>query len=120
MSITFLLFLFGFLMVDSYNITSVTRHHQVQSPLNLQFSRVETGLANPDNSYAENIDNDVIFDIYSRFAGYKSDIPDDPESGDDFLKIHCKNTNLTSNINLNHLNISNLDLPPPALRNVSH
>jgi hypothetical protein len=93
-----LLFVAGLLMTDCYRISVISNSHQKPTQLNLQFGRIGDQSDNFYNSYAENPDNDIAFNAYSRVT-----------SGNRYQL-----TSLTNTINLTHLIICILDLPPPS------
>lgn len=109
-----LLFVAGLLMTDCYRISVISNSHQKPTQLNLQFGRIGDQSDNFYNSYAENPDNDIAFNAYSRVTSGESDIPENAGFENYLLRNRYQLTSLTNTINLTHLIICILDLPPPS------
>ena len=104
----------GLLMIDCYRISVISNSHQKPTRLNLQFGRIEDKSDNFYNSYAENPENDVAFNACSRVASSESDIPENAGFENNLLRNRYQLKSLTNTINLTHLVIYILDLPPPS------
>ena len=104
----------GLLMIDCYRISVISNSHQKPTQLNLQFGRVDDKSDNFNNSYAENPENDIAFNGYSRVIIGESDFPDNAGFEKYLLRNSYQLTSLTNTINLTHLIICILDLPPPS------
>lgn len=101
------------LIIDCYRITDVLRIQLKSVQLRLQFINTEDDYTNHDNSFAEFPENDISFDTYSKLSDSKSDILQYIIYELHFQRNPNQHSGFTHNINLNHLIICNLDLPPP-------
>jgi len=103
----------GLIMIDLCRIAVVFKSHQEPDQLNLQFSGTNHESDNLYNLYAEFPENDITFNAYSRLSAGESVVTDNPDSENDLFRNLYRYSGFASNINLNHIIICNLDLPPP-------